>query len=272
MRTVLHHSASFVCVCLLSVGVSRATDWPVTAKVNGKAENIGTLTGLVDLGGVGPFSTIEYGEFKFDAKWKDLDTCCDFRWYQIFTYDDHPGALPGGTVLKTPYVDPPAGGYDYQQPKGADKTPFYENDDDGNTYYFSNFKDTHIEKEKSWTYDSPGLGLYKNGEKMKIETYLCGYGEGIEKEIGKNKFDVLWGFSWELGVDGTGAKYAKLIDEIKPAAFDLKNLKLALDNSGFNAWDVVTGTDYKNCIPEPASIVLLVLSVACTALRSRRAA
>jgi len=218
------------------------------------------------------------GTFTFTAPWGQLDDCYDFRWYQIITaapnavltspdtkFKDKDGNY---TVASTvPFVDPPAGGYKYQEADGgADNDPFYENSGNG-AYAHPNHSARSTANESVWTDDSPGP------EDVYFETYLVVTGG----DIGANMFAVLAGYSWNTNLNNDGELTNP--DPVEIANFDLATLQTALDNSGFkaadynNAWTVKAVTNLEEC-PEPSSIILAVLAgvFTCGMARRRRAA
>ena len=236
---------------LATAQISRALPIDVHALFNGDTKLIGKVNADLTPSS-GRF--YEKATFTFLDGWGRLDLLCDFRWYQIITDDTNPPPYGQGKVPSTPYVDPPSGGYDYQQTSGgADNDPFYENSDPGN-YAYPNFSAQHVEGKNSWTDDFPGLN--KN-ESVTFESYLVVMG----KCIGENAFNVLSGFSWGIARDASG-NYSKT-DPASIASFDLTELNTAMANSGFagTSWKAVTGKDLACCVPEPSSIALLAMGL-----------
>lgn len=252
-------------VALCSNAVTEAATISVTAKVGANEVTIGDIDVTVGIQGS---QGNEQATFTFDDPWGKLDNMCDFRWFQIITSDDCPVPWDSGKDPVFPFVDPPSGGWDYQSGDGgADADPFYENSDPGN-YAYPNFSARHEEGVKSWTDDGPGLCENPN-TKTEWETYLVVTGPGIEKKVGEKKFEVLAGYKWSVGRDGTGAAIKTGPTEI--ANPNTANLDTAMDNSGFADWSALTGTDLSCCIPEPSTFVSFSIAMlVCAGGRGRR--
>jgi hypothetical protein len=268
-----------------SVLVSNATSFAgsitfdVKTTVQGTANTkIGGITATMagpTLGNLGA-AFAQTGVFTFTAPQGQLDDYYDFRWYQIITAAPNAVLTSAQTKFKdkdgnytvaptVPFVDPPAGGYKYQEGGGgADNDPFYENSGNG-AYAFPNHSAMSVANTSSSTEDSPGPA------EVYFETYLVVAGG----DIGANKFGVLAGYSWNTHLDGDGVLVNTSPVQIN--AFNLPTLQSALNSSGFkaadynNAWTAVAVT---NLIPEPSSVVLAMIAgvFACGMARRRRVA
>jgi len=109
-----------------------------------------------------------------------------FNWYQVVNNDPYP-PTKNGTPLTVPYVDPPLGGYDYQQPTGDDNLPFYWNASELATY------DTGT--TLTFT-DTPAEYRLQPGEFIGFNTFLVGV-------LPDNTWDTLYAFSWKSDFNGT---------------------------------------------------------------------
>ena len=277
--------ASFVAGVIFVAGSAAAWAGPITfdvkTTVGGNANTkIGSITatmaGPTQANPNAPFA--ETGVFTFTDPWGQLDDCYDFRWYQIITSAPNAVLTSADTKFKdkdgnytvaptTPFVDPPAGGYKYQEAGGgADNDPFYENSGNG-AYAFPNHSAMSTPNVSSSTEDSPGpVDVY-------FETYLVVSGG----DIGANMFAILAGYSWNTHLDMNGALANP--DPVQIANPNLATLQTALNNSGFkaadynNAWTVKAVTNLEEC-PEPSSIILAAVAgvVAFGMARRRRAA
>lgn len=216
--------------------------------------------------GKGGDGFVETGTFTMANPWKNLDSCYQFRWYQIITkipedirtddqvkFKDDKGKYTVSPVV--PFVDPPAGGYKYQEKGGgADNDPFYENTGPGKYAYPNYDPSRHTLHENTRTDDNPGP------EDVYFETYLVAY-HGPEKE-----FCVLAGYSWNTHLtDG------KVTDPVQIAAgsFDMGKLNTALQNSGFKDWTAMDDCTLSPC-PEPSTLMLLGAGVVCIGLKWHR--
>lgn len=259
------------CLCAVVFFVSSGADAlviDVKVKVDGAVRSIGSLAGSVTPSG-GGFE--HYGLFTFDPAYSYLDDCYDFRWFQTIWYDNCPAQykgndLPPAGVPSKDAVDPPLDGWDYQRTPannyttgtpGADKSPFYENDDNGNTYAYPNFAARHTEGVDSWTDDFPGIC---DGYDVKTvwNTFLVVTGGNIPA----NQFGILAGYEWRVGRnnvnDGTGqgTKYGSTGGTVIFGDAALVNTILA--GSGFTTWSALLNPDLDlTCIPEPATLVLM---------------
>ena len=216
----------------------------VNAFYKGNNVQIGTIAATVSPTGA------ESGIFTFAPGWGKLDTHLDFGWYQIITADDCP-AKWGGGFPPLPVVDPPAGGWDYQLPTGDDFKPFYWND--------AEFAANHVEGVSSSTSDNPRDPCSKPGQGTFWETFLVAYG------YAPNAFDVLAGYDWSVGTDGSGN-----VTATGPtiAAINLGVLNIALEDSGFGMWTAETGVD----LPEPSALTLMFIPFVCVVLAETRRA
>jgi hypothetical protein len=248
----------------------------VNANIAGQAgpQPIGTITATMSYNPAGA-GFVETGSFAFQAPYNTLDNCYQFRWFQIITgipdafrtSDDVKFKDASGNYTRTPtvpFVDPPAGGYKYQQANGgADNDPFYENTDPGN-YAYPNYSARHVQNVRVFTDDNPGP------QDVYFQTYLVVSGG----DIGANMFCVLAGYSWNTHLNAGGTLANP--DPVQIANIDVKNLNTALGNSGFGAADKNLWTAKIDCTlmpcPEPSSVVLLSIAGVCLGLvyRGRR--
>jgi hypothetical protein len=253
----------------------------VPALVNGKEEkDIGRLfaADVTIKGDNGAEGAI----FKLNDAFKALmddKMGCEFRWFQVIADHSNPPFWKGAGPPSYPFVDGPSGGWDYQRDPqykyksgkpGGDTSPFYENDDSfkPNENSYPDYKDVHdASKGKSWQSDGPGLPAGPNTV-AKFQTYLVFVDPAMRKAM---EFDILIGFSWEIGRDKDGKAYAKgptLIDKI-----DLAFLNKSLEPSGFKGWTAKTGLDIGSCTmsnPEPDTLTLAACFGFCMGFVQRR--
>lgn len=233
-----------------------------------------TMSGPTMANLAAPF--VETGAFTFTAPHGQLDNYYDFRWYQIITAAPNAVLSSAQTKFKdsggnytvapaVPFVDPPAGGYKYQEGGGgADNDPFYENSGTA-VYAYPNHSAMSVANVSSSTDDYPGPS------EVYFETYLVVSGG----DIGAKKFGVLAGYTWNTHLNGDGVLVNTSPVQIN--AFNLPTLQSALNGSGFkaadynNAWTAVAVT---NLIPEPSAMVLALIAgvSVCGVARRRRAA
>jgi hypothetical protein len=274
-----------------------------TIPVNARIQNVG-LTHIGDLTW-NRTNGIMTAVFRFGGNWGNvLDPRYDFRWFQIVKEFDGQGwgegvrrwnydpNNPRWVETNRPIVDPPRGGWEYQydgnrnptnrqQGDGADESPYYENDDDGNTYAFPNFsgqysrnhRDTndpnvHVERRFSTFFDAPG---WDSAATISFQTFLVVALHGRNTfQQGQQNFLKLAGFRWQLQVD---QQLNKTI--VNVAALNLADKKQAirdaLTNGGFNNWNALQLDDFE-LVPEPASLIALTFGLAGLAYRRRRAA
>lgn len=235
----------FICVAVLaSLGMlsDSISALPITVKTlyYGKTITLGTIDPKNVVGGqsVKMSATFTLAD---DYKW--IDKYCDFRWFQIITKDSWPADYneKSGSI---PIVDPPSGGWDYQQPKGEDKDPFY--------WHTTNEWPTHHTEQKgSDINDNPGKGL-KSGSTL-WETYLAAFNPS------KKDFCILDGFSWGFTYTVGATPSVVVTGPTDINTFNLQTYKDSLTNGGFSSWSVHTGSDLKDCcpVPEPTTILLL---------------
>jgi hypothetical protein len=170
----------------------------------------------------------------------DVDKGCEFRWFQVITSLD---PMPEGAVgipatwkgkemdsYGTPFVDPPAGGYDYQ-PDGDDFQPFYWNTETEWPYMHEEGKSTTI-------VDTPTRPWA--GEKVFV-TCLVLYCP----EEDPNTFYLTENgcFTWSLETRDHGNYIGIVISEPKPVPNSdspgyVAYLEGALDRSGFPGWSI----------------------------------
>jgi hypothetical protein len=209
--------------------------------------------------------------FRLNDKFKSLMSDsggCEFRWFQVITEHSNPPFWLGAAPPSYPFVDGPSGGWDYERdPKfkyksgkpGGDTSPFYENDDNftPTKYSYSLYKDVHdVSKGVTKMSDGPAIPDTANSV-AKFQTYLAFTDPDLRKAM---QFDVLIGFSWEIGRDMDKRAYTQgptLIDKL-----DLASLNKSLDPSGFKGWEAKTGLDIGCCYmpnPEPDSFTIAAI-------------
>jgi hypothetical protein len=246
--------SAFLLGFLLSIRQT-AYAFDVTATLNNQQVVIGDLSYSVGIANANTGQ--ETGTFLLKQKYNylmDDKMGCQFRWFQIIIQDDCPAKYKGKPLAVA--VDPPSGGWDYQKPNGgADTSPYYENDDNGN-YAYPNYAQRHDKNYNggpgflgmSWTDDYPGICDGKN-VKTTWQTYLVFTGPKI-----KNEFDILFGYQWTVGRDnngnpvfnsydnnGNGIDPTKQIDVTQTPPVNY--LDEALNNSGFSGWKWAFGKD-----------------------------
>jgi hypothetical protein len=247
---------------------------------------IGTLTWNVLNDNTGRNEAM-IARFTFDGGWGPiLDPIYDFRWFQIINDHTSPRRPTWNGNQPLPVVDPPAGGWDYQygndhvrnggtrnqrnNGEGADNSPYYENDDDGNTYWFPNFANFHRPNVDSRFEDAPGTSA---GQHVLFKTFLVVVRDDLRNTItrGQQEFVKLAGFSWRL--DGVALPGGVLQDitklgQIDPAR-EKQKIAQALANSGFQGWNTIQLNDFV-FVPEPASVIALAVGLMGLAYGRRR--
>lgn len=279
----------WICSLLLPCQPSPALTQNIFATVNGTSQQIGALdSGLRNSAG----NQVEEGLFQLDNAHKYLmnnDHGCQFRYFQIVYHDPDPIKYLGNP-LSAPYTDPPKDGWDYQRTPvnnyttgspGADQSPFYENDDTNATTYkypkysgqlttFGGQGPFPVHSDAGGyvlTQDVPGYGTAAmTNTTLDFYTFIT----FVDNDLRANKqFIILAGYQWGIGRDGTGSYYA-----IQPTALDLSDELIlqprvadALFADGFSDWTALYQGDV-NCVPEPAT--LLLIAIGGVALNRRR--
>jgi hypothetical protein len=176
----------------------------------------------------------------FDSPAVSAALCGDdhFNWYQVVTADNMPPKDKGGNTLTPPYVDPPPGGYQYQQPAGDDYLPWYWSETPLGGAATSEIEQNTSEANGTVTFsDAPGGAA---GTNLSFSTWLA----SVNKDGSFHEFEE--GFSWDwsnaggqngtnniqpLSADPTTAQYEDII-----GGFDTSNPE--------NFWTGIQGLDW----------------------------
>jgi hypothetical protein len=278
---------AIVLVAILFSDVSAAS-FNVSATVNGTNQPIGTIdANYLNYGGANG-SRAQEGIFQLNNNNKTLmhDPDCQFRWFQVVTEDTDPINYLGN-LLNAPYVDPPYDGWDYQRAPandwqngtpGADKSPFYENDDvmgaayaypkySGTLNVFNNVANVPVHDEAMGVVRNQDVPGTSANNSVKFWTFLA----YLDAEMAAAKeFFVLWGYSWGVNRAANGNFTYDAISEITydhiignggPGCVEC-TFYTALNADGFGEWTAITrDINIIPCVPEPASIVLFALGV-----------
>lgn len=110
-----------------------------------------------------------------------------FNWYQVVTKDPFPPKTKGGKDPVVPYVDPPLGGYAYQQ-NGDDNLPYYYNSSE---LQLPQIKTTNTLNLS----DTPTESRLKPGEYLGFTSALVGI-------LPDNTFQILYSFNWRSNYTG----------------------------------------------------------------------
>ncbi len=280
----------FTALALFALSAARASaqPWNITARVNGVATNIGTLTPTFTAGGMTANADLNVNGGPF----MDDDCGGQFRWVQIITQDDEPAKKNGvawGQNAARAIVDVPSGGWDYQNPPnakgpaggyGADNAPFYENND-GSTYWFGNYAAYHNEtggangQGQSSIEDGPGLS--KGGDKTTFQTYLVYY------MAGSMSYNVLLGYQWTVTASNPPADPNPTLTYGLTAGNPIQNagglgvpqanmnlLATAMTNAGFAGWTATTGANLGSPCPEFSTIAMMISGAGGVLLQGRR--
>jgi hypothetical protein len=297
-RAVSFCARIWPCVALLGtlVPTCSAGSQDVFALVNGSVQDIGALTWTIsntNQGNANYPSYFESATFQLNNTYKYLmmDPSCQFRVFQVITYDDEPAKFPNGNTVTVPYVDPVSGGYDYQQANGgADTAPFYENDDGPNKYSYPRYSDKYSDYFTKFpfpantlvhsaalgnvtTWDQPGLSGANHV--TDFQTYVAFNDPGLE---GNKTLDLLAGFSWSVSTNGASQISMNGGNSIDMSVDGLSaTIDTALSNANFSGWswtqysasNIDLGLQAAQYCPEPSSILLLTFGVGIVAIKFR---
>jgi hypothetical protein len=296
MNTKMMDRARVFQYCVLTILVSavssllEAATFDVSTTVNGRYRKIGAISADY-LRPQGNGSKVMEGDFQLNAKHKPLmkDPDCQFRWFQV-VHDDTDPVNYLGQLLNAPYTDPPWDGWDYQRSPandwqngdpGADRAPFYENDDTtATTYKYPKYSGTLNVFNVAGT-DQANVPVHsQNGGVVRIQDRpgLSGANEHtkfwsfltyIDKDLRmEKKFNVVWGFSWGVNRGADGTYFYDAIAELTPADITADDpcryctSIAALHNSGFGTWTpIFNDINIIKNIPEPTSGILILLAL-----------
>jgi hypothetical protein len=163
-----------------------------------------------------------------------------FNWYQVVTADNMPPKDKGGNTLTPPYVDPPPGGYQYQQPAGDDYLPWYWSETPLGGAATSEVTDHTDEAAGTATFsDNPGGAA---GTDLSFSTYLV----SVNKDGSFHEFEG--GFSWDWSNSG-GSNGTSNIQELPedPPVSQYEDIIGGFDNANEESyWTGLQGLDWFN--------------------------
>lgn len=234
---------------------------------------------------------------KAEAQKSPLWDCLDLHWLQTIWHDDAPAEI-GGNIPTFPVIDPPSGGWDYQNNTGSDGV---DNDGDGMTdeadedigadgndndgdgmvdevgetgddtapWYWNPAEEStyNVDMQSYEYYDNPfdtpapgytGFSTYL----VAVASNFCDDADAMCLAAGEML--VLGGFDWRIST----AAITVQSTFSAPTAGDLAEINVAMGNSGFTGWTAV-GDKVICCVPEPSTMGMLVLSAAIVAWRRK---
>jgi len=256
----------------------------VTVDPPGTAMNIGNIAATTTNVGNANGDVSLTGSFNLSAGYSSV--CASghcksaFHWLQIITHATSNLEFPKGTAVTAggqPVIDTPNGGYFFQTgnavanpPDGYIRTPLGE---DALPWYLTTLE------ERDPGNSTPGVpgGIIRDTPSVAAATFNT-YLVATDPDDGPMAFFLIAGFTWATGADGTAANLAT----INVGNNDLTLLNGAAGNgtgalafSGFAGWNAQLAANDDLDVPEPGSLVLLLVGgclVFVSQIRRKRAA
>ena len=177
-------------------------------------------------------------------------SCMSLHYLQEITQDDCPAKLNGVPLPRAGHsvIDPPNGGWDYQQPKGDDNLPWYWNAAE-EAKYFQMCK-SYFQFDAPAYCPSPGTTSFTTFLVAEVTGSICDSTQCLKP----GEILLLAGWDWMSRRPGDGGSTLSAIRT--PTAADVASFTDALSEANFADWTVVR--DKAICCPEPATLVLVV--------------